>query len=182
MPKRKNNKRSYRRKMKGGDGSQAGRGITANSTIQPHLKRLKCTKGHIPSCFKSKQHSKTKKAAGKAAKYILKGINIEQWLQLSKLFFMIGFVIYIASSLSGSESGMLVSYYWITIGVAVMLFMTTIMVSMNKNVSGFFAVLQTCLPLIVPALFLLFPLVMLIYIFSATAPIISRDARIANRL
>jgi len=51
---------------------------------------------------------------------------------------------------------------------------------MNKNVSGFFAVLQTCLPLIIPALFLLFPLVMLIYIFSATAPIISRDAELPS--
>ena len=181
MPKRKNNKRSYRRKMKGGAGRSDPEAAAAPGQVAAHptpSKEIKMHEGQTPRA--SVAYSKTKKAAGKAAKYILKGINIEQWLQLSKLFFMIGFIIYIASSLSGSESGMLVSYYWITIGVAIMLFMTTIMVSMNKNVSGFFAVLQTCLPLIIPALFLLFPLIMLIYIFSATAPIISRDAELPS--
>lgn len=109
---------------------------------------------------------------------ILEWINIEKWLQFSKLFFVIGFFIYIASALSGSKDGMLVAYYWVTIGVIVMLFMTTILVSMNKNLSGFFATFQAALPLVIPALFLLFPLILLIYIFTATAPIIARDAEL----
>ena len=168
MPKGKNNKKSHRRKMKGGE-----RRDSYPSAQLATAKDIKMHKGSIPRS--TVVHTKKQSAAGKVKEYILKGINIEQWLQLSKLFFFIGFIIYIASSLSNSESGMLVSYYWITIGVAIMLFMTTIMVSMNRNVSGFIAVLQTSLPLIVPALFLLIPLIMLIYIFTATAPIMARD-------
>ena len=59
-----------------------------------------------------------------------------------------------------------------------MLFMSTIMVSMNKNVSGFFATLQSALPLVIPTLFLLVPLVALIYILTVTAPILARDAQL----
>ena len=180
MPKRrKNNKGKYRRKkMKGGSN---GKDITdAPIATADEIKRE--GGGPFPSSEVVKEstqkQTRVQKAAAKAKKYVLEWISIEQWLQFSKLFFIIGFIIYIASAFSGSKDGMLVAYYWVTIGVAVMLFMTTILVSMNKNVSGLFAVFKASLPLVIPALFLLFPLIILIYIFTVTAPILARDTEL----
>ena len=61
-----------------------------------------------------------------------------------------------------------------------MLFMSTILVSMNKNASGFLSTIKTALPLVIPTLFLLVPLVALIYILTATAPILARDAQLPD--
>jgi len=177
MPKRKsgNNRGKYnRKKMKGGQ-----KKTNIPKAALATKEEIKQSSGkQVPIASEVHSSSRVRKAAGKARKYILEWFNIAQWLKFSNLFFFIGFCIYVAAAFSGSKDGMLVAYYWVTIGVAVMLFMTTILVSMTKNTSGFFAAFQAALPLIVPALFLLFPLIMLIYIFNVTAPIIARDAEL----
>ena len=61
-----------------------------------------------------------------------------------------------------------------------MLFMSTILVSMNKNASGFLSTIKTALPLVIPTLFLLVPLVALIYILTATAPILASDDQLPD--
>ena len=176
MPQRRNNKRKNRnkKKMKGGQRPFPIAPPAQNVKIHPSKIPIAPAVKHMGS---SQEWSKTQKA-GNNKKYILEWFNIHQWLQFSKLFFFIGFIIYIISAFTNTKDGMLVAYYWITIGVAVMLFMTTILVSMNKNISGIVQILQTSLPLIIPALFLLIPLGLLIYIFTVTGPIIARDAEL----
>jgi hypothetical protein len=172
--KKKSNKRKYRgRRMRGGGGPEIRSAGDIAGTAPPSSTAASSTRT-TPGGGKSR----VQRASAKAKRFLLEWFNIEQWLRFSKLFFAIGFVIYIVSSASGSKDGMLVAYYWVTIGVGVMLFMSTIMVSMNKNASGFFATLQSALPLVIPTLFLLVPLVTLIYIFTATAPILARDAQL----
>ena len=106
----------------------------------------------------------------------LEWFKIAEWLQFAKLFWFTGFLIFIVSLISGSKDrGILVSYFWITIGTAIALFMTTLLISMNKEAKGFFQIIKMSIPLIVPALFLLIPLIMLIYTFTVAAVLDSRS-------
>lgn len=103
-------------------------------------------------------------------------LNITNWLTFSKIFFLIGAIIFTITTITGAKGGMMASYSYMTIGVFITMYMVSIMASMNlvKN-AGLLDIVKTIGPLIIPGCFLLIPLGVLIYIFYTSGPTIENN-------
>jgi hypothetical protein len=119
--------------------------------------------------------SKKKAAFIEGKKFMMDWFNITRWLDFSKLFYVVGFIIAMSSIVAGSEDGLLVSYYWITTGVFVTLFLSLIVISMHRNITGIFDILKIAFPIVMPSMFLLAPLIALIYILTSMAGVLKKD-------
>jgi hypothetical protein len=119
--------------------------------------------------------SKKKAAFIEGKKFMMDWFNITRWLDFSKLFYIVGFIIAMSSIVAGSEDGLLVSYYWITTGVFVTLFLSLIVISMHRNITGIFDILKIAFPVVMPSMFLLAPLIALIYILTSMAGVLKKD-------
>ena len=103
--------------------------------------------------------------------------TIVKWLNFSKIFFIIGAIVFAITTLTGSTEGNIASYSYMTVGVLITMFMVSIMSSMvmTKN-GGMMGIIKIIGPLIIPGCFLLIPLSILIYIFYTTGPIIESNS------
>ena len=100
-------------------------------------------------------------------------LTISKWLTFSKIFFLIGVIIFIITSLAGAKGGILASYTYMTVGVFITMYMVSLMVSMNiSSDAGIIDIIKAIGPLLVPGLFLLIPLFALIFIFYTKGSII----------
>jgi hypothetical protein len=107
----------------------------------------------------------------------LQWFKITDWLRLSKMFFIVGVIIFSIASISPSKGGMMAAYSWMTSGVIISIFLVLLIVSTKDGGNKkFLSIIKAIMPLILPGLFLLAPLIGLIYIFYVTGGIIDKDA------
>ena len=136
-------------------------------------RRRKMRGGNPPVENQLKQTADTKSMKGAA----LQWFTITKWLTLSKMFFLIGIIIFLVTTFSNAKGGMIASYLWMTVGVFVTMYMVSMMVSMDlEKDAGILDIIKSIGPLLLPGGTVLLPLAFLIFVFYRLGPIMDKDA------
>lgn len=102
--------------------------------------------------------------------------KIEQWLNLSRIFMVIGVVIFSISQATGSGGGDLAAYIWFTFGVLAtwVLTLRSLSLAMNPSKRGMWAAFGNA-SILFPTLATLLPLIILIYVYTSLKNVLDEN-------